>query len=269
MKKIIWLWIAAFLITILAAVYQRLTGPTYPKRVKIELKGETYKMKLVRSATTGADAEVKLEIPNQSVHAKIHLRKFPTNDEWQVADFKREGDFLIAYLPQQPWAGKVEYYIDFLLDNDFVTIGKDKPIVTRFKGDVPTVILAPHIFFMFFSMLISTLAALMAVSKLGNQRFYGMIAFGILLIGGMILGPVVQKYAFGELWAGIPYGWDLTDNKTLIAFIGWSIAVAGNYKKERPWLTVAAAVLLLIIFSIPHSMFGSELNPTTGKIIQG
>ena len=39
----------------------------------------------------------------------------------------------------------------------------------------------------------------------------------LLAVGGFILGPLVQNYAFGELWTGVPFGWDLTDNKTLIA----------------------------------------------------
>jgi hypothetical protein len=76
-------------------------------------------------------------------------------------------------------------------------------------------------------------------------------------------------YAFGEAWAGVPFAWDLTDNKTLIAFIFWVLAWIMNHKKERPVYTIIAAVVVLIIFSIPHSMFGSQLDPNTGKIIQG
>ncbi|MCK4699505.1 MAG: hypothetical protein KAT38_04210, partial [Bacteroidales bacterium] len=83
------------------------------------------------------------------------------------------------------------------------------------------------------------------------------------------LGPMVQFHAFGEYWTGIPFGWDLTDNKTLIAFLFWVLAIAANRKSEKPFLTVLAAVILLIIYSIPHSMFGSELNPETGEIISG
>ncbi|MCK7537691.1 MAG: hypothetical protein MZV63_45435 [Marinilabiliales bacterium] len=60
---------------------------------------------------------------------------------------------------------------------------------------------------------------------------------------GMILGPVVQKYAFGDLWTGIPFGWDLTDNKTLIAVFAWILAVVMNRKKDRPAYTIAAAIL--------------------------
>ena len=45
-------------------------------------------------------------------------------------------------------------------------------------------------------------------------------------IGGMILGPIVQKYAFGEYWTGFPYGGDFTDNKMLIMWLAWAIAMA-------------------------------------------
>jgi hypothetical protein len=79
----------------------------------------------------------------------------------------------------------------------------------------------------------------------------------------------VQKFAFGDLWTGVPFGWDLTDNKTLIAVLFWLIAVIMNRKKERPVYMVLAAVVLLVVFSIPHSLFGSELDYGTGQVIQG
>ena len=40
--------------------------------------------------------------------------------------------------------------------------------------------------------------------------------FATLGLGGMILGPIVQKYAFGAYWTGIPFGHDLTDAKNLV-----------------------------------------------------
>ena len=90
-----------------------------------------------------------------------------------------------------------------------------------------------------------------------------------LAAGGMILGPIVQKYAFGELWTGIPFGWDLTDNKTLIAVAAWILAVIMNRKREKPGYTIAAAVILLLVYSIPHSLFGSELDYVSGTVGQG
>jgi len=85
----------------------------------------------------------------------------------------------------------------------------------------------------------------------------------------MVLGPLVQKYAFGEFWTGVPFGWDLTDNKTLIAVFAWILAVVMNHKKERPGYIIAAAVILLLVYSIPHSLFGSELDYATGTVTQG
>jgi hypothetical protein len=80
---------------------------------------------------------------------------------------------------------------------------------------------------------------------------------------------LVQYYAFGDLWTGIPFGWDLTDNKTLIALIFWILAVVMNRKEEKPFYTILAAIVLLLIFSIPHSLFGSNLDYSTGKVTQG
>jgi len=83
----------------------------------------------------------------------------------------------------------------------------------------------------------------------------------VLGIGGMILGPIVQKYAFGEFWTGFPYGTDLTDNKTLIAFIGWLIALVAVIKTKKPKFWVAfATVVMFAVFLIPHSVMGSELD---------
>ena len=48
MKKTVY-WTLAIVITLALSVYQRITGPTHPKKVTIELNGQQYKMKLPRS----------------------------------------------------------------------------------------------------------------------------------------------------------------------------------------------------------------------------
>ncbi|MBN1252569.1 MAG: hypothetical protein JXR51_16425 [Bacteroidales bacterium] len=270
MKKLV-LWILAVIITLSAAVYQKLTGPTYPKREKIELNGDIYNIKLLRSYGGTADAPIELEIEDGLISAKLYYKYFPEheNEQWKTIDFVRKGDFIIAELPNQPMAGKLMYYISFYTEKGIVNLLNKEPVVIRFKGEVPKYILFPHIFFMFFSMLLANVAGLFAIWNISKYKLYTYLTFSFLLLGGMILGPLVQKYAFGELWTGIPFGWDLTDNKTLIAFVFWIIALIGNLKKDRKYLTIIAAVAVLIIFSIPHSMFGSELDRTTGEVTQG
>jgi hypothetical protein len=285
MKKFI-LWSLALFITLGAAYYQRTTGPTYPKRVTITLNNTPTDLKLVRSLGLDERSEVKLKIFDQNVKARIFFKRYKSNEEYQVADFGfktypvksflmnkvfkiTEEQGLFAEIPQQPAAGKIQYYVELTDANGIQTLFKESPVVIRFKGGVPGFILLPHILFMFMAMLVSTLAGLMAVIKYPLYRKYTNVTLILFSIGGMLLGPIVQKYAFGDFWTGIPFGWDLTDNKTLIALIFWAIAAYMNWKKERPVYTVIAAVVLMLVYSIPHSMFGSELNYESGQVVQG
>jgi hypothetical protein len=176
---------------------------------------------------------------------------------------------LFANIPQQPPAGKIQYYFEITDSRGSKTYLNDTPIVIRFKGDVPAFVLIPHILLMFIAMLFSTLAGLMSVIKYPLYKKYAVWTLWMFIAGGFILGPIVQYFAFGELWTGIPFGWDLTDNKTLIALLFWVLAVVMNRKKERPYYVALAAVVLLLVFSIPHSLFGSELNQATGKVTTG
>jgi hypothetical protein len=182
---------------------------------------------------------------------------------------QRDGNFLKTTLPNQPPAGKIEYYIELQANDQKVKLPQERPVVVRYKGAVPGYILTPHILLMFLAMLLSNLTGLLSLAGIKKQVFYGRATLILLFLGGMILGPLVQLYAFGALWTGVPFGWDLTDNKLLISFLFWLLAVFGNIKRERPWLSILAAVVLILVYSIPHSLYGSELNYNSGEVIQG
>jgi hypothetical protein len=262
-------WVLAVVITIAAAYYQRKTGPTRPKKVETTINSTNYTFKLLRTHGGDEDHEISLEIPDTTIEGKVFYKRYPTNDDWTDVQMTREDDLLKANLPQQPPAGKLAYYIQIYSKNEIVDLSSDNPIIIRFKGSVPAYIMLPHILLMFLAMLLSNLAGLLAAVKHKRHIFYGKITLLLFFIGGMILGPVVQFHAFGEAWTGVPFGWDLTDNKTLISFIFWIVAVAMNWKKNRPGYTILAAVVLLLVYSIPHSMFGSELDYSSGEVTQG
>lgn len=262
-------WTIALAITIGAAMYQRTTGPTYPERVSVTVDGTEYPLSLKRSQTNTRPAMIRLELP-AGIPGNLYYKKFRVNEEWTAVPMVHDGTSLTGELPSQPAAGKLEYYIVLASQSGGeVAIGREQPVVIRFKGNVPAVVMIPHILIMFFAMLLSNLAGLTAAAGQPVQKRYGQWALWLLLAGGMILGPVVQKYAFGELWTGIPFGWDLTDNKTLIAVVAWVVAVIMNRKRSRPGYTIAAAIILLLVYSIPHSLFGSELDYASGTVIQG
>jgi len=262
-------WILAIIITLAAAYYQRTTGPTRPKKVTITLNNTVYTFKLVRNHGEDKDCEIILDVPDPGVSGKLFYKRFPTNDEWTEVKMVRDGEHLRGGLPTQPPAGKLAYYIQLETRNETVDVSSEEPVIIRFKGNVPLLIMGPHILLMFTAMLLSNLAGLLAIVNHHRYRLYGILTVIFFFIGGLILGPAVQYHAFGEAWTGIPLGWDLTDNKTLISFLFWLAAVIANLKKRRPAYTIFAAIMLLVIYSIPHSMFGSELDYSAGEITQG
>lgn len=263
-----WLWILALIITLASAVYQRLTGPTYPVRGKVEIGGSTVSFKLLRSETVTSEAPIVLQIPDTSISGYVLFRRYNSPDPWSGMTLWRENDKLLARLPRQPAAGKLMYYIYLTAGSQpAISITGSEPVVLRYKGEVPGAILIPHVFIMFLAMLISNRAGLEALDSRGNARRYIPWTVGLLFLGGFILGPLMQKFAFGEYWTGVPFGYDLTDNKTLLAMFGWLWAWGKNRrgKNGRGWI-LFAALLMLAVYLIPHSVLGSELDYTRGEL---
>ena len=167
---------------------------------------------------------------------------------------------LTANLPHQPKAGKLLYKVKLINQSVSIVI-PEKPVVIRYKGAVPLFILIPHIIFIFGAMLLSTRTGLEIFNKEPKFKKLTFVTLLFLLIGGGIFGPITQYYAFDAFWTGFPVGYDLTDNKVLIAVIGWIIAAVMIKKSPNPKRWIAfASILLFAVFLIPHSTLGSELD---------
>ena len=263
------IWFLALVITLATAYYQRISGPTYPKKIQTVIDGRDYSYKLIRSHESSSDCEIRIPMLSNASEGMLIYRRYPTNDPWDTVRMHKDGSELSGMLPAQPPAGKIQYFVEFVENGKVVTPDADHTAVIRFKGDVPLLILIPHILLMFLAMLFANLAGLSAAFKASRMRVYMIFTAVLMLLGGFIFGPIMQYFAFGEFWTGVPFGWDLTDNKTLIAIIFWILAMIMNYKKIRPGWIILAAVMTLLVYSIPHSMFGSELNYTTGMVTTG
>lgn len=253
-------------------MYQRKTGPTYPLRGKVLINGQEIEYKFNRSHSGESNQSVTLIFPDSAYQAELRYTLFKANKLWESIPMSWENGQFTAELPNQPPAGKLEYYIMLSRQSRKYTVPSDRTVVTRFKGDVPDVVLVPHVLFMFLAMLLSNLSALEAITKSKRLKLYTILTVVLLFIGGMILGPIVQRHAFGALWTGIPFGYDLTDNKTLLAMVGWVFALVQVLRQKNSqsrWWVIAAAIILLLIYSIPHSMLGSELDYQTMQVRTG
>jgi len=268
MNRTVILWIFSLIITLISAIYQQKTGPTYPVNGGFTIGEASGQYKFERSHSGADEHKVAVIVSSNLIIGTLKYKRYKTVDEWTEIPMRRDSDTLCAFLPHQPPAGKIIYRVTLSTGNQRIELPEREPVLIRFRGDVPAAVLYPHIIFMFAAMLFSTRAGFEALFKRNNLVALTWWTAGLLFAGGIILGPIMQKYAFGELWTGAPFGWDLTDNKTLIGMVGWIMALIAVHRKKgsRGW-TLFAAVLMLVIYLIPHSMFGSELD--YGKIEQG
>ena len=257
------LWVLALVITLSAALYQRVTGPTWPVFGKVSIGGAQMKFRLNRSHAGEGDEEIRLPAPVQVSGGTLYLRRIPSNDPWTSLPMERDGEYLIGRIPHQPLAGKVMYRIELIGKDGSRTQLTAEPVIIRFRGSVPAIVLVPHIVLMFAAMLFSNRAGLDVL--LSGERVYrlSLYTFILLILGGLALGPVVQKYAFDAYWTGWPLGKDLTDNKTFFCTALWGLALWRTRRNPpaKGWV-LAAALVTFAVFMIPHSMLGSEVDYT-------
>lgn len=255
--------------TLSIAYYQRTTGPTYPVTGKMTISGKEISFRFPTSNESTTPAKIIIRGDLNGLNAEVRYKKHKVDEHPKNVIFRADNDGLTAELPPEPPAGKLEYNVAVSNGGEKIILN-DKPVVIRFKGPVPLYILIPHVIFMFAAMLFSTRTGIEALRKGPKMKSLSGMTLAFLGLGGMILGPVVQKYAFGEFWTGWPFGNDLTDNKTLTAFAAWLVAWIRIRKNGagRAW-AVAAAIILIAVYLIPHSMFGSELDYESGKIETG
>ena len=255
------LWVLAVAITLVSAAYQRMTGPTYPLKGKTTLEGKSVSYSLIRTHAGEGDAIVRIPLAFAELTGDVSWRRHKTADAWTRIPLVKEGDHLVARLPHQPPAGKLDYRVGLQAPSERVLLQGGRPVTVRFRGDVPALVLVPHVILMFASMLFSTRAGLECLRPKPGFAWLVHWTLITLFVGGLLLGPIVQKYAFGELWTGWPFGHDLTDNKTAVAFLAWSAAWAAIRKwPQSRWPVATAAVVTLVVFALPHSMWGSELD---------
>lgn len=257
MKRSLILWAVAFFITVSSAVYQRLTGPTYPVHGMVSLGGKAVSFTLLRSEGQ-RNAEVKIPLSDTSITGWIEWRKLGEEGGWTRVPMVHRESMLIAELPVQPPAGKLQYRVFLEREGQTVALPVEGPVKIRFKGNVPLWVLGPHILLMFAGMLFSTRAGLEIFNAQPNLRALTFWTLGLLILGGLVFGPIMQKYAFDAYWTGWPFGGDLTDNKTAVAALAWLCAALALSRSKRPvvW-ALAAAIIVLVVFLIPHSLLGS------------
>lgn len=280
------LWIIAITIAGFYVVYEN--DPYDPLSGELELNdGQVVEYEFIRSRVLDEPLVVGIDAPDGAT-GYVEYWRVNSDDEPQIIDMEfttvelesmgktEEVELLAAELPGlSEMAGKYAYFVHMEFDGQEYVIddGRGEAIVSRYRGDMPmlTVVL-PHVICIMLSMLLGIRAALEALRPNGKPIWMMWAALVTLLLGGFVFGPIMQKYAFGVLWAGVPMGWDLTDNKVTVELVLWLIAVFFNTgsRKGGVWSnrTIAiAGIATFAIYMIPHSLLGSGYDYSAGGAV--
>lgn len=273
------LWLLSAALAIATFFHQNRTGPTYPLRGTVQTEQGPATFTFLRSEEIGTGLQIMLREPvPPGLSGTVKWRRYKSPDAWTQTPmtqatfrFTRRGETeqvrgLGVVLPSlAERAGKYEYFV--LLDGGGGprSVTGEKPVFARYKAPVPRWVLVPHILVIFLSLSLALRTGLQALAgRPLNLLLWATIAS--LLLGAFVLGPIVQWYAFGVWWSGVPFGFDWTDNKVLVELAAWLVAAALMGQPRRARIAVLGATLVtLAIYLIPHSIFGSEYDYTQGK----
>jgi hypothetical protein len=269
--------ILALFLTLLVVVAARYFGPNRPYRVETSGTGYSLFHKAPRSHEGEGPAEIYLcfkrsegEIPDLKAWLLGRVKK---NQDWvrlpsaRTESNREDCDLAMVFeIPHHP--PTTRYYYRFEIQGGggpdvWLTREGGEPMMIKFKGVVPPWIWISHVVAMFGGFFVLILTAFYAVPLVKGKEDMGVAkrlarwAWALLFIGGVPLGMAMNFYAFEVYWEAFPFGGDVTDNKTQVALILWGIAalgLSGRRGRKAGIFTLIAALLVLGIFLIPHSL---------------
>lgn len=248
------------------AFYQRITGPTYPVKGKIEFYGNSLLYRLPRSCSIGGN-DCKAYIKQANVNFYIMYKRYGIDEKFIRLDALKNKDSVYILIPDNfPQAAKIEYDAFIEINGNVLKLNKDR-VVLRFKSKVSKYVLIPHILIMFFSLIVMIYLILKIIFEGKYSVGVFWLNYILIFLGGFIFGPLLQKQAFGVWWSGFPLGYDVTDNKTFVSFLVWSLAALNVFlKRDAKKLIMISSFITIISYLIPHSLLGTEYDYNTNKL---
>jgi hypothetical protein len=214
-------------------------------------------------------------------YSKFGIKEITLNYKFPYGEFKnipftqyKNTPYFFAIIPGNKKGERSFFYITAIDNKGHKVIlpkQKEKKKINyyqlKFEGKPSFILKLLHVMLMFTSLIILIHALYYsfsylinkdenAIPKLKNLPFWWIIIF---FITGFPIGWLIAWQTFGKAWTGIPFGWDITDNKTLLILIYWlGIFIPFKFKKLSPSimakLIIVGTIFTLALFIIPHSI---------------
>lgn len=281
-------YLGAAVITIALLVLSRSLTVTQPEDLKSSANGLTIEHISVKKIIEGSPDRVWMTVRNPdslpitvALHWIFSSQDLGDSTKYNRIEMKADSarpENYYALMPLMDKGNIIFYYIGIQdsLGRRLASVppAGEKPIKLKYMGEVPPFIIFPHIILMFAAIYFATLAFFGALKVIGSGS--GLLSMGIMFkwatisifLGGYLFGWGMNRYAFGTVWEGIPFGWDFTDNKTQLVFLYLVFLILSmlgtlynnrfgkdNYtEKALGWFGFAGYFFVLAIYLIPHSI---------------
>lgn len=260
-------------------------GSTHRRKAVVVEKLGARIVHLTTSEHIGAgDASIKAVVETTSPLSPGSIRLYykigrQGTLSWAPMERMAGTDTFAGFVPHQAKGWQAYYYVQVETTQGQVVTLPDaqtpgsRSFLLKFKGVVHPFVTIGHVLCMFSAVFILLVAFFYAFDILRGKRFVHQAlapilwALLFLFIGGFPLGWIMAAQTFGKPWSGFPFGWDITDNKTLLAFLYWFILLILVYRslftkdsskdlippKAFAWLTILGTLLTIWIYLVPHS----------------
>ena len=286
----------AILLTIVMLIVASRASRGKPEFVSLYDNGYKFELTTVPKFAENSKVRVTMQITgplSETVQPVLRFAKSETDDLARVEAYRSQpliqadsttGSYFFE-LSTGVRGGRIQYYVQVVDASGAVLatfqMANGRPFFIKYFGDVPKVVLLPHIGFMFATVFCVAMAALHALSVIrgtepaGTMLRYLFASAVMTLIGGYPFGFAMNWYAFGGLWEGVPFGTDATDNKTQLLFVYQLFAVLIGVRslsrgklgrdvfgqRTIGWFGLGMFAVMLFIYLIPHSIqFSKELT---------
>ncbi len=264
-------YVAALALTILMLGIARRISTRHPTDYSVEAGGITLSH-LTVTEDFGDGPKINIGASSTEGLKAIVYYSRVEGGPYTADSLSRVADEFSATLPILEKGSKWYYHIKvYQSENEIAKFPPGVDQFMKFKGHIPAYILIPHIFCMFATIFYGLLTVISAISvvrgKADIKQSVRYLLWTVIFafIGSFPLGYIVAYLAFGKGWDGIPIGWDITDNKTVILFLFWLVTfilARRGLKSERMAiskkaymsLVLASLIVTFIAFVIPHSI---------------
>jgi hypothetical protein len=249
-KKII-LWVAAIVITFLAAFLHQRTGPYYPVSGSIGIEGErlTYMFQKVHYGEE--PFRIMMRTDKEDLHGNIKWKK-KEDTEWNFSPLRKDGKYLAAEIKPLSAGTEIVYKGVIIHSDKTYEVPFDSNVEASFTGKRPSSVMYVFYFFLFGGLLIAFRGALEYFNPRDKKMLFSILPAMFFFVTSIVFYPFIKSYELDAINKSIPPIGMLFDIPLLAIFLLWFVSSILIFKYKNKILLLVSGILTLIIYQLSN-----------------